>query len=295
MPSSIEQRRRLIDPAHPDLSVRRQCELLGLNRSSYYFEPATETAENLRLMRRIDRLHTDHPFLGSRRLVEWLEQARRVAVNRKRVRRLMRLMDITAVYPKPRLSQPHPGHRIYPYLLRGLVIDHPDQVWSTDITYIPLNRGFVYLVAVLDWYSRHVLSWQLSNTLDGRFCLEALEQALHTGRRPEIFNTDQGTQFTADAFTGRLEQAGVAISMDGRGRALDNVFTERFWWSVKYEYVYLNPSDSVPELEAGLGSYLRFYDRERLHQSLNYQTPASVYRGRNKKPVAPLAGRRRCA
>ena len=294
MPRSIEQRRRLIEPAHSDLSVRRQCELLGLHRSTYYFEPAPETAENLAVMRQLDRLHTDWPFLGSRRLEKWLEQAGGVAVNRKRVQRLMRLMGLSAVYPKPRLSQPHPGHRIYPYLLRGLVIDHPDQVWSTDITYIPLQRGFLYLVAVLDWYSRHVLSWQLSNTLDGRFCLEALELALQTGRRPEIFNTDQGAQFTADAFTGRLAKAGVAISMDGRGRALDNVFTERFWWSVKYEYVYLNPTDSVSELAAGLNGYLRFYDRERLHQSLNYQTPASVYQGQNQKPVAPLAGRR-CA
>lgn len=291
MLSSIEQRRRLIDGSDPDLSVRRQCELLGLNRSTYYLAPATETEENLELMRQIDRLHTEWPFLGSRRLVVWLQRERGVAVNRKRIQRLMRVMGLEAVYPKRRLSRPQPGHRIYPYLLRGLTIDHPDQVWSADITYVPMQRGFLYLVAVLDWYSRHVLSWQLSNTLDGRFCLETLEQALQTGRRPEIFNTDQGAQFTAEAFTGRLLTEGVSISMDGRGRALDNVFTERFWWTVKHEFVYLTLADSVPELEGGLAGYLHFYDESRAHQSLNYQTPFSVYHGTNTKPVPAIGVR----
>lgn len=274
--------------------MRRQCTLLGLNRSSYYYEPARETAENLELMRLIDRLYTDWPFLGSRRMVEWLQVQGHV-VNRKRIQRLMRLMSLEAVYPKPRLSRPQPGHRIYPYLLRGLVIDHPDQVWSTDITYLPLNQGFLYLVAILDWYSRHVLSWRLSNTLDGHFCLEALEEALHGRRQPEIFNSDQGSQFTADAFTGRLKKAGVAISMDGRGRALDNVFTERFWRTLKYEYVYLHPTDCVRELEGGLTCYLKFYDEQRLHQALNYQTPASVYMARNTRPVAAISVKRGAA
>jgi putative transposase len=274
--------------------VRRQCTLLGLNRSSYYYEPAQETAENLELMRFIDRLYTDWPFLGSRRMVEWL-QAQGHAVNRKRIQRLMRLMGLEAVYPKRRLSRPQPGHRIYPYLLRGVLIDRPDQVWSTDITYLPLNQGFLYLVAILDWYSRYVLTWRLSNTLDGHFCLEALEEALQGRRRPEIFNSDQGCQFTADAFTGRLKKAGVAISMDGRGRALDNVFTERLWRTVKYEHVYLHPTDCVRELECGLTRYLEFYDEQRLHQGLNYQTPASVYAARNARPVAAISVKRGAA
>jgi putative transposase len=249
--------------------------LLGLNRSSYYYEPAVETAENLRLMRRIDEEYTAHPFLGSRRMTQWLNREGE-AVNRKRVQRLMRLMGLEAIHPKPRLSAAGRGHRIYPYLLRDVCIERPDQVWSTDITYIPLLHGFMYLAAIIDWYSRFVLAWRLSNTLDGGFCLAMLEEALSRGR-PEVFNSDQGVQFTAEAFTGRLKLAGVAVSMDGRGRCLDNVFVERLWRTVKYEDIYLRGYALVPELEQGLQRYFGFYNHERLHQSLDYHTPASVY------------------
>jgi putative transposase len=258
------------------LSVRRQCELLGLSRSSLYYEPAVEAAENLRLMRLIDQEYTAHPFLGSRRLTRWLiEQGQ--AVNRKRVQRLMRVMGLEAIYPKPKLSAAGRGHRLYPYLLRDVSIERPDQVWSTDITYVPLARGFMYLAAIIDWYSRYVLAWRLSNTLDGSFCLEMLEEALGRGR-PEVFNTDQGVQFTAQAWTGRLEAAGVAVSMDGRGRCLDNVFVERLWRTVKYEDIYLWRYEAVPQLRQGLGRYFPYYNQERLHQALDYRTPATVYR-----------------
>jgi putative transposase len=256
--------------------VRRQCELLGLARSSLYYGPAGESAEDLRLMRLIDQEYTAHPFLGSRRLTKWLiEQGE--GVNRKRVQRLMRRMGLEAIYPKPKLSAAGPGHRIYPYLLRGVKAERPDQVWSTDITYVPLATGFMYLAAVIDWFSRYVIAWRLSNTLDGSFCLEMLEEALGRGR-PEVFNTDQGVQFTAQAWTGRLESAGVAVSMDGRGRCLDNVFVERLWRSVKYEDVYLWRYEAVPDLQRGLGRYFPYYNEERPHQSLEYRTPAVVYR-----------------
>jgi len=258
------------------LSVRRQCALLGLSRSSLYYEAAAETAENLRLMRKIDEQYTVCPFYGSRRLTAWLAQQGE-AVNRKRVQRLMRLMGLEAIYPKPRLFAAGRGHRIYPYLLRGVRIERSDPVWSTDITYVPLTTGFLYLAAILDWYSRYVIAWRLSNTLDGSFCLEMLEEALAQGR-PEIFNTDQGVQFTAEAFTGRLQSAGVAVSMDGRGRWLDNVFVERLWRTVKYEDIYLRGYETVPLVQHGLGRYFRFYNHERLHQALDYRTPAAVYR-----------------
>ncbi len=251
--------------------------MLGLSRSSLYYEPASETSEDLRLMRRIDEQYTACPFYGSRRMTAWLvEQGE--GVNRKRVQRLMRLMGLEVIYPKPRLSLAGKGHRIYPYLLRGVKVERPDQVWSTDITYVPMSSGFMYLAAVIDWYSRYVIAWKLSNTLDGSFCLEMLEEALRGGR-PEVFNTDQGVQFTASAFTGRLESAGVAVSMDGRGRALDNVFVERLWRSVKYEDIYIRGYDAVPELHLGLARYFAFYNNERLHQSLGYRTPVAVYRG----------------
>jgi putative transposase len=272
---SPERLRPLIEAEHAELSVRRQCALLGLSRSSLYYQPAAETAENLRLMRLLDQEYTAHPFLGSRRLTAWLiEQGEEV--NRKRVQRLMRLMGLEAIYPKPKLSAAGRGHRIYPYLLRGVRIQKPDQVWSTDITYVPLARGFMYLAAVIDWFSRYVLAWRLSNTLDGSFCLEMLDEALGRGR-PEVFNTDQGVQFTAQAWTGRLESAGVAVSMDGRGRCLDNVFVERLWRSVKYEDIYLWRYEAVPELQQGLGRYFPYYNEERLHQALDYRTPAQVY------------------
>lgn len=270
MPSSIEVKRGLIDREHAALSVRRQCKLLELPRSTWHYEPGGETADNLALMRRIDELYVRWPFYGSRRLALELE------VNRKRVQRLMRLMGLEAVYPKRRTSRPAAGHKIYPYLLRNVAVVRPDQVWSTDITYVPLARGFVYLVAVMDWYSRYVLSWRLSNTLEGTFCQEALDEALERGR-PEIFNTDQGAQFTSMAFTSRLASCGVAISMDGRGRALDNVFVERLWRTVKYEDIYLRDYATPREAEQGLARYFRFYCERRRHQSLEYRTPASVY------------------
>jgi len=250
----------------------RQCELLGLARSSCYYQPAGESPENLALMRAIDELYLARPYFGSRRMAE------QFGVGRERVQRLMRLMGISAVYPKRRTTRPAAGHKVYPYLLQNVAIERPDQVWSTDITYVPMRHGFVYLVAVMDWYSRYVLSWRLSNTLDGLFCLEALEEAL-VSRRPEIFNSDQGSQFTAAAFTERLEAAGVAISMDGRGRALDNVFIERLWWSVKHEEVYRKDYASVWEAEDSLAGSFHFYCHERMHQALDYRTPAAVYFG----------------
>ena len=267
----------MVEVGHPALSVRRQCELLGLSRSSLYYEPAGETAEDLRLMRLIDEQYTARPFYGSRRMTMGLIE-RGEEVNRKRVQRLMRIMGLEAIYPKPRLSRPAEGHRIYPYLLRGMTVERPDQVWSADITYVPMATGFMYLAAVIDWYSRYVVAWRLSNTLDGSFCLEMLEEALRGGR-PEVFNTDQGAQFTAAAFVGCLEGAGVAVSMDGRGRALDNVFVERLWRSIKYEDIYIRGYETVPELHRGLSRYFGFYNDERLHQSLEYRTPAAVYRG----------------
>jgi putative transposase len=262
------------------LSVCRQCELLGLPRSSYYYEPAGESEENLALMRLIDRQYTACPFYGSRRLTAWLV-GKGQAVNRKRVQRLMGLMGLEAIYPKPRLSAAGRKHKVYPYLLRGVAIRRPDQVWSADITYIPLAHGFMYLAATIDWYSRFVIAWRLSNTLDGGFCLEMLQEALGRGR-PEVFNTDQGVQFTQAGWAGRLEEAGVAVSMDGKGRCLDNVFVERLWRSLKYEDVYPKGYETVPELASGLGRYFAFYNDERLHQALDYRTPAQVYRPRRR-------------
>ena len=258
-----------------ELSIRRQCALLELSRASYYYQPAEESQENLRLMRSIDEQYTQTPFYGSRRMTAWL-QSEGEAVNRKRVARLMAVMGIAAIYPKPRLSQAAVGHEIYPYLLRGVKIERVNQVWSSDITYIPLRSGWLYLTAVMDWFSRFVLSWALSVSLEGSFCREALEKALAWGR-PEIFNTDQGSQYTSEQFTARLKQERVAISMDGRGRFLDNIFIERLWRSVKYEEVYLRDYAWAREAEAGLGRYFRFYNYQRPHQSLDYRTPAKVY------------------
>jgi len=269
-----------LEPDHPTISIVRQCELLGLARSSAYYQPVGVSETDLRLMRLLDEQYTRTPFYGIRRMTAWLQGAGE-AVNHKRVARLLRTLGVEAIYAKPRLSQPAAGHRVYPYLLRGVRVARVDQVWSTDITYIRLARGFVYLTAVLDWYSRYVLSWAVSVTLDTGFCLEALEAAL-AGGQPEIFNTDQGSQFTSLAFTGRLEQAGVRVSMDGRGRALDNVFVERLWRTVKYEDVYLKDYETVPAVVAGLRDYFRFYNEERLHQALGYRTPQLVYRQRGE-------------
>lgn len=251
--------------------------MVGLNRAAYYLVPGEESADNLALMRRIDEQYTACPFYGSRRITAWLVRQGH-EVNRKRVQRLLRRMGLEAIYPKPKLSAAGPGHRVYPYLLRDVPIDRVGQVWSADITYLPLPGGFMYLAATIDWFSRYVVAWRLSNTLDGSFCRDMLEEALGRGT-PDVFNTDQGVQFTAAAFTGRLESAGVAVSMDGRGRALDNVFVERLWRTVKYEDVYIRGYESVPELRRGLERYLGFYNEERLHQSLEYRTPAAVYRG----------------
>jgi putative transposase len=276
--------RGLVEPEHPTLGIVRQCQLLGLPRSSYYYQPVPETQENLRLMRLIDEQYLKHPFFGTRSMTTWLQRDQHEEVNRKRVRRLMRQMGLEAIYPKPNLSAPGRNHKVYPYLLRNVSVERVDQVWSTDITYIPMERGFMYLAATIDWYSRFVIAWRLSNTLDGEFCLDMLEEALGKGT-PEVFNTDQGVQFTAAAWTGRLEAAGVKVSMDGKGRCLDNVFVERLWRSLKYEDIYLHCYETVPALRAGLVRYLTFFNEERRHQSLDHRVPAEVYR----------AGRRRAA
>jgi len=268
----------LVEPSHPEISMRRQCELLSLSRSSLYYEPLGESQENLRLMRLLDEQYTRAPFYGSRRMVAWLE-SQGWEVNRKRVSRLMALMGIAAVYPKPRLSQPGEGHRIYPYLLRGVSVNRVNQVWSTDITYIRMAQGFLYLVAVMDWFSRFVLSWSLSVTMELDFCVEALHRAWRRGC-PEIFNSDQGSQFTSEKFTAELEARKIAISMDGRGRCMDNIFIERLWRSLKYEEVYLKDYESVTEARVGIERYFRFYNQERLHQSLEYRTPAAIYLAR---------------
>ena len=265
----------LIETDQADLSVRRQCQLLGLSRSSLYYEARAESEENLLLMRLLDEQYTRAPFYGIRRMRAWLNQQGYV-INHKRVQRLLREMGLVAIYPQPKTSQPAPGHKIYPYLLRGVKIDRVDQVWSADITYVRLLRGFIYLVAIIDWFSRYVLSWEVSLTMDSEFCLVALARALALAR-PEVFNTDQGAQFTSQGFTGALNDRAIRISMDGRGRALDNIFVERLWRSVKYEEVYLKDYASVPEAREGLERYFDFYNQERLHQSLNYKTPESVY------------------
>jgi putative transposase len=267
---SVEERKMLIVTNDELLSISRQCALLELSRASFYREPNPESEENLQLMRKIDAAYTEHPELGSRMF------ANMFAVNRKRVQRLMRLMGIEAIYQKPRLSQKCPNHRVFPYLLRDVEITRCNQVWSTDITYVPMRHGFMYLTAVIDWHSRYVLAWEISNTMDVTFCLAALEQALAISN-PEIFNTDQGSQFTSEAFTSRLQTAGVAISMDGRGRWLDNVFVERLWRTVKYDCIYVNDFATVSELEAGLKTWFTWYNEARLHSALKYETPASVY------------------
>jgi putative transposase len=270
-----EVKRAWIEPNHPQLSISRQCELLDLARSSYYYQPVGVDEEDLFLMRLLDEQYTRTPFYGTRKMTAWLH-IQGYEVNRKRVTRLLRLMGLEAIYPKPRLSQPGAVSQKYPYLLRGVSIDHTNYVWSSDITYIRLAKGFVYLVAILDWFSRYVLAWELSVTLDTSFCLEALETALRAGT-PAIFNTDQGVQFTSQEYVQRLKEAQVRISWDGRGRALDNIFVERLWRSVKYEEVFIKEYQTVLDARTGLQEYFRFYNHERLHQALNYQTPAQVY------------------
>jgi len=265
----------VVDPKHPSLSIVCQCRMLDISRSGLYYQPKGISEEYLTLMKLIDRQYLATPFYGSRKIAAWLKsQGHRV--NRKRVRRLMQIMGLKAIYRRPRTSQPAPGHKIYPYLLGGMKITLPNQVWAADITYIPMARGFLYLVAIIDWYSRYVLSWRLSNTLDTGFCVDALQEALKKGK-PDIFNTDQGAQFTSEAFTGLLRQHGVKISMDGKGSYNDNLFIERLWRSVKYEEVYLKAYEDGREAKIGLGNYFRFYNTERPHQTHGYRTPAEVY------------------
>jgi putative transposase len=265
----------LIESNHAQISVSRQCELIELARSSYYYRPAGESEYNLKLMRLIDEQYLRTPFFGSRQMTDWLRLAG-YPVNRKRIQRLMQIMGLEATVPGPHTSKPHPQNKVYPYLLRGLALSHSNLVWSADITFVPMPVGFMYLVAIIDWFSRYVLAWRLSNTIDTPFCLEALEVAL-AHAHPCIFNTDQGGQFTSTDFTGKLLSHEVLISMDGRGRALDNVFVERLWRSVKYEDIYLRDYSSVPELEQGLADYFRFYNHQRPHSSLDGRTPAEVH------------------
>ncbi len=268
-------RREQVHSPHK-LTKARRCELLDLPRSSAYYVPAPVNAADLRLMRRIDEIHLKWPFYGSRRIGDALEDQGEI-VNRKRVQRFMRLMGLYALYPRKRTSQPGRGHTIYPYLLKGLTIDRANQAWATDITYIPMAKGFMYLVAIIDWYSRRVLSWRLSNTLDTDFCIDALEDAIQRFGPPEIFNTDQGCQFTSETFTGVLKAHGIAISMDGKGRWVDNVFVERLWRSVKYEDVYVHAYETPAQLCAGLGRYFMFYNSQRRHSALGRRSPDAVY------------------
>lgn len=274
----------MINPEHR-LSIQRQAKALQLSRSSVYYRRRSISAAELQLMREIDELHMEHPFAGSRLLRDLLAQ-RGVAVGRRHVRTLMRRLAIEALYRKPNTSKPAPGHKIYPYLLRGLAITRPNQVWAMDISYIPMAHGFVYLAAVIDWFSRKVLSWQLSIATDVLFCLEALDEALAKYGTPEIFNTDQGCQFTRVAFTDRLKQSGIAISMDGKGRWADNVFVERFWRSIKYEEVYLHAYESVSAARGGIGRYITFFNQQRPHSSLNRQTPDQAYFNRLPEALA---------
>jgi putative transposase len=267
------------------LALKRQCEILQLSRSSQYYGPVPTPERDLILMRRIDALHLEHPFFGSRRLRDTLHEEG-FEVGRRHVRTLMDKMGIEALYCKPRLSDPAPGHKLWPYLLRNLRIDRPNQVWAADITYIPLAKGFAYLVAIIDWHSRKVLAWRLSNCMDTSFCLDALEEALMTYGKPEIFNTDQGSQFTSEEFTGKLLEHGIAISMDGRGRWIDNVFVERLWRSVKYEAVYLKAYESIPEAKADLRRYFEFFNQRRRHQGIGERTPDTVYYAGRELPLA---------
>ena len=266
----------MIDPAHPELSIVRQCELVSISRSGFYYQPAGETPLNLELMRLIDRQFLETPWYGSRQMARHLRRAG-YSVGRKRIRRLMAKMGLEPIYQRPRTTVPHPEHQIYPYLLRELVIQRPNQVWCADITYIPMQRGFLYLVAVMDWVTRKVLSWRVSNTMDADFCMEALEEALERFARPEIFNTDQGSQFTSPRFTGVLREAGVRISMDGRGRWMDNVFIERLWRSLKYECIYLHVFETGSALRAGLREWIGYYNARRPHSTLAGRTPDEAY------------------
>ena len=273
----MSRRRRLamVNRGHPGLSVVKQCRLLQLSRSSVYYRPKPSKPADLELMAGMDRQYLKTPYYGSRRMTAWL-RTQGYLVNRKRVQRLMRAMGLEAIYRKPNTSKPASEHRIYPYLLKGVTVDRVNQVWAADITYLPMSQGFLYLVAIMDWHSRYVLAWKLSNTLEADFCIDALKEALSKGQ-PEIFNTDQGSQFTSEAFSGLLLERGIKVSMDGKGRYLDNIFVERLWRSVKYEEVYLKAYRNGSEARIGIDAYLELYNRERPHQSLGYRTPAQVF------------------
>jgi putative transposase len=280
---SLDERKAMIDTTSK-LSISRQCQLLKLPRSSYYYEPKPVSDETLALMKAIDQLHLERPHMGSRQMRDRLRD-KGFEISRKKVQRLMRLMGILAIYPKPKTSLANKAHSVYPYLLKGIRIERPNQVWVSDITYLPMQRGFCYLIAIMDLFSRKILSWRLSNTLDLGFCVAALEEALETYGKPDIFNTDQGAQFTSEAFTTILKQNRIQISMDGKGRWIDNVFIERFWRSLKYEEVYLRAYQSIPEAKAYISSYIHDYNHHRRHSSLDYQTPDSVY---NQSMVKPM-------
>ena len=287
---SPARRRQMVDREHPSLSLVRQCALLGVSRSSIYYRPRAASQEDLSLMGEIDRQYLETPFYGSRRMKAWLDR-RGIGVSRMRVQRLMRAMGLRAIYRRPGTSRRSPEHPVYPYLLRNVRITRPNQMWAADITYLPMARGFLYLVAVMDWHSRYVLAWRLSNTLEAGFCAEALEEALGHGR-PEVFNTDQGSQFTSWEFTQVLQDRGVRISMDGKGRYQDNIFVERLWRTVKYEEVYLKAYASVLEAQRGLEDYFRFYNGLRPHQALGYRTPAEVFHGEQEAVEGDSSARR---
>ncbi|WP_371257382.1 IS3 family transposase [Phaeobacter sp. 11ANDIMAR09] len=269
-------RREMVEPANPGLSVGKQCRLLSISRSSFYYRPKGETALNLTLMRQIDEQFLETPFFGVRQMT-WHLRNEGHPVNEKRIRRLMRLMSLMPIYQKPNTSKAAKGHKTYPYLLRGLQVGRPNQVWAADITYLPMRKGFLYLVAVIDWHTRKVLAWRISNTLEADFCVEALNEAIHRFGKPEIMNTDQGSQFTSFAWTDRLRRSGVRISMDGKGRFLDNIFVERLWRSLKYECVYLHAWETGSEAKAGIGKWVEFYNRKRPHSALGGRPPAVVY------------------
>ena len=287
---SLAQRRRMVDREHPSLSIARQCALLGVARSSLYYRPREASGENPALMQAMDRQYLDTPFYGSRRMKVWLAREG-IPVSRKRVQRLMRVMGLRATYRSPRTSRPAPEHRVYPYLLEKIRVTRPNQAWAADITYLPMARGFLYLVAIMDWHSRYVVAWRLSNTLEADFCVDALKEALGQGQ-PEVFNTDQGSQFTSLEFTQVLRDHGVKISMDGKGRYTDNIFVERLWRTVKYEEVYLKAYANAAEARKELGAYFRFYNNQRPHQALGYRTPAEVFFGHREVVGDRKSGRK---
>lgn len=266
----------MIEFHHPDISIVRQCKMFKISRTAVYYQPKGEKPENLKLMRLMDEQYLKTPTYGSRSMVTFLEKLG-YGKNRKRIQRLMRLMGLEAIYPKKKTSKPNPAHKIYPYLLRKLCIDHPNQVWAADISYLPMEQGFMYLVAIMDWHSRKVLSWRVSNTMDSDFCVTALKEAIHKYGRPEIFNTDQGSQFTSKSFTKVLKDNIIKISMDGRGRFQDNIFIERLWWTLKYHYFYLRVFENGSELRKGLRNWFQYYNQDRFHQSLENWTPNEIY------------------